>query len=162
MWPMRALLLLIFCGCTPSTSSPPVTVEPAPASFATTASSGGNASEPTRDVPLHQGIGFPPALLERLAKDADAQPAGKLVLNPSPDAERDESIKLRFGRQCRLERTCGPLWGIDCESAVDGPYDYYRVHKDRLEELAMCGGACMSGRCTNCPPKAQGWTCPTY
>lgn len=53
---------------------------------------------------------------------------------------------------------CGDLWGIDCEAAVDGPYDY--VKADTLEIVSRCGGYCMGGRCTNCPPRE--WKCPTY
>ena len=105
---------------------------------------------------------FSPALLERLAREADAIPAGKLVTKPPPDAERDKAIHERFGSRCRLERTCGPLWGIDCDAAVDGPYEYVKLYKDHLEVITTCGGACMGGRCTNCPPKKEGWTCPTY
>lgn len=163
---MRVLWLFLL-GCTPSSSAPPAKVDPAPsvtgvASSAPVASSGAPTIVEAGIPPLDLGLGFPPALLERLAKEADAQPAGKLVLKPPPDAERDESIKKRFGQNCRLERTCGPLWGIDCQAAVDGPYEYVRVRKDRLEQITTCGGACMGGRCTNCPPKKEGWTCPTY
>jgi len=77
---------------------------------------------------------------------------------PTPDAARDERIQQRFGDHCRLERTCGALWGIDCEAAVDGPY--YYVKPDTLEVVSRCGGYCMGGRCTNCPPKE--WNCATY
>lgn len=83
-------------------------------------------------------------------------------LHPAPDAERDAAIKARFGQECRLERTCGPLWGVDCDAAADGPYYYVRVKPTALEVITTCGGACMGGRCTNCPPKNEGWTCPTY
>lgn len=103
-----------------------------------------------------------PTLLARLTKAADALPAGQLVSRPSPDAERDQAIQKSFGQRCRLERTCGPLWGIDCEAAVDGPYYYARPHADHVEQITVCGGACMGGKCTNCPPRAQGWTCATY
>jgi hypothetical protein len=59
---------------------------------------------------------------------------------------------------CRLERECGALLGVDCHSAVDGPYWY--VRKADLTVVAACGGFCMEGQCTNCPPKE--WTCQTY
>ena len=59
---------------------------------------------------------------------------------------------------CRLERRCQALLGVDCDSAVDGVYLY--VREADLEVVATCGGACMSGACTDCPPHA--WTCPTY
>ncbi len=77
---------------------------------------------------------------------------------PSPDAARDDKIRQRFGDRCRLERACGGLWGIDCDAAVDGPY--YYVKPDSLEVVSRCGGYCMGGRCTNCPPKE--WSCSTY
>ena len=59
---------------------------------------------------------------------------------------------------CRLERRCGALLGIDCDSAVDG--DYLYVREADFEVVATCGGACMRGSCKNCPPAE--WTCPTY
>ncbi len=101
-------------------------------------------------------------LLERLSKEWNAIPTGTVNLRPRADAERDAAIKARFGERCRLERTCGPLWGVDCEAAVDGPYFYVRVKPNALETITTCGGACMGGRCTNCPPKNEGWTCPVY
>ena len=105
---------------------------------------------------------LPAALGARLAREADAIPKGKLELHPKTDAERDRAIAASFGSDCRLERTCGPLWGIDCQAAVDGPYYYARPRADHIERITICGGACMSGRCTNCPPRAQGWTCAVY
>lgn len=103
-----------------------------------------------------------PALAARLAREANAIPKGKLVLSPPADEERDVAIRARFGSECSLERTCGPLWGIDCHAATDGPYYYVRPTDRALVELTVCGGACMGGRCTNCPPKNEGWTCKTY
>lgn len=102
-----------------------------------------------------------PQLLARLAKEADAQPVGKLNL-PSPDAARDQAIAKAYGDSCHLERTCGPIWGVDCGAAADGPYFYLRPRVDRIEALATCGGACMGNRCTNCPPRLPGWSCRTY
>jgi hypothetical protein len=64
-------------------------------------------------------------------------------------------IKNTFGDNCSLHKECGALLGIDCQSAADGPY--YYVKKDTLEVVARCGGFCMGGHCTNCPP--AGWTC---
>lgn len=101
-------------------------------------------------------------LFGRLAKEWNAIPTGTPNLHPRADAERDAAIKARFGQQCRLERTCGPLWGVDCGAAADGPYFYVRVKPTGFDEITTCGGACMGGRCTNCPPKNEGWTCPTY
>jgi hypothetical protein len=105
---------------------------------------------------------WPPALIARLAREADARPVGVVALAPPRDRERDAAIKRTFGDICRLERTCGPLWGIDCHAAVDGPYYYARPRGNRIERITTCGGYCMGGRCTDCPPRAAGWTCPTY
>ncbi len=80
------------------------------------------------------------------------------MTTPPLDAARDKQIHAKFGTMCRLERTCGALWGIDCDAAVDGPY--YYVKAETLEKVADCGGFCRGGRCTNCPPKQ--WTCSTY
>ncbi len=102
------------------------------------------------------------ALLARLARTADAIPRGELHKSPPQDDERDRAIQKRFGQRCRLERTCGPLWGVDCQAAVDGPYFYVHPRADGFHEITVCGGACMGGRCTNCPPKNEGWTCETY
>jgi hypothetical protein len=140
---MLAVALSFAC----SKPAPPVPVTPA------------SASAPVTPPPLEP---WPPALLARLARAAEAIPNGEIHVGPPADDERDRAIRARFGERCRLERTCGPLWGVDCEAAVDGPYYYLRVRADRLEELATCGGACMGGRCTNCPPSAEGWTCKTY
>lgn len=63
----------------------------------------------------------------------------------------------KYGLNCRVERICGDLVGIDCDSAVDGPY--YYVDKKTGNIISKCGGYCMVG-CTNCPPKE--WTCDTY
>lgn len=100
--------------------------------------------------------------LERFVREAAAVPRGKLVKPPPEDAQRDAAIREVFGRDCQLERQCGPLWGINCRAEVDGPYYYVRPRPERLEEIATCGGACRGGQCTNCPPKKQGWTCPVY
>lgn len=116
-------------------------------------------------VPGLGGIGLAvpsPALLERLNREWNAVPKGKLEIHPKPDPERDAFIQKRFGEDCSLERTCGPLWGIDCHAATDGPYYYVQIKPDRVESITICGGACMGNRCTNCPPKKEGWTCPTY
>ncbi len=88
-------------------------------------------------------------LLTRLAREADAKRAGVVDLAPPSDGERDAAIRRTFGSRCRLERTCGPLWGIDCDAAVDGPYFYARPRADHVDRITTCGGACMGGRCTN-------------
>lgn len=92
--------------------------------------------------------------------------------NPSPPAPEEappesqaeqappelaSKIRSAFGEQCRFERACGELVGVDCNSAADGPY--YYVRQGSLEVVSTCGGACRRG-CTECPPKA--WDCPTY
>jgi hypothetical protein len=102
------------------------------------------------------------ALLARLAREANAARPGKLIVKPPPDAARDAAIRARFGGGCHLERTCGPIWGVDCGAAVDGPYYYVRPTPTELHQITICGGACMGGRCTDCPPKKEGWTCTAY
>jgi len=78
------------------------------------------------------------------------------VANPLPSSpELLAKISTTFGERCRLKAACGDLLGIDCDSAADGPY--YYVNATTLEKVSTCGGACMGGRCTNCPPKE--WTC---
>jgi hypothetical protein len=57
--------------------------------------------------------------------------------------------------QCKFVQACGDLMLIDCYVAADGPA--YYVDQKTIKVEATCGGACMGGRCTNCPPKA--WTC---
>lgn len=85
--------------------------------------------------------------------------------SPPPESPQGEvapelaaRIKQQFGERCRHERACGDLIGVDCESAVDGPY--YYVRRDSLEIVSRCGGFCRGNDCTECPPK--GWTCATY
>ena len=87
---------------------------------------------------------------------ATSAPAPATSSAPSPALAA--KINSTFGGSCHFERACGKLLGIDCDSAVDGPY--YYVKADTLETVASCGGYCMGGRCTNCPPKE--WTCATY
>lgn len=79
---------------------------------------------------------------------------------PDPnDPELAKRVLAKFsGPGCQLERTCGPLIGVDCDAAVDGPY--YYVDAATLETIATCGGACMTGRCQHCPPAA--WDCTVY
>lgn len=119
------------------------------------------ATPPPLDVLSPMGA-VPKAELERFAREAERLPPGTMQRPPPPDPIRDEAIRARFGSECVLERTCGPLWGINCRAEVDGPYFYVRPRPDRLEEITTCGGACMGGRCTKCPPKEDGWTCPVF
>ena len=87
-------------------------------------------------------------------------PRAPVVRRP-PDPNRDpglpERISRRFG-ECRLERTCGELIGVDCQSASDGPYFY--VNAKTLKTVASCGGNCMTGPCPDCPPPQ--WDCEEY
>ena len=128
---LAALVLAVpACSTTAGPSAPPPAGDPP----AGDADGGANfASPPATDDP-------------QPAKPGDVPP------------ELAEKIKRQFGEKCRLERTCGDLLGIDCDAAVDGPY--YYVRRESLEIVSRCGGYCMSGTCTDCPPKA--WTCPTY
>ena len=79
---------------------------------------------------------------------------------------RSERISLQnLQPPCRIERTCGNLVGVDCASAVDGPYYYVDKNSEKIVEY--CGGVCMGSHgkpngkyCRNCPPKS--WTCGTY
>lgn len=90
------------------------------------------------------------------APPAEEQPRGG---SPTAEAspELAEKIKRTFGDNCRYERACNELIGVDCNAAVDGPY--YYVRRDSLAVVSTCGGACMRG-CTDCPP--PGWTCEVY
>jgi hypothetical protein len=163
-------LLILAIGCTSEHApaiAPNVPVADASAAAdvaietaAPTASIESDAAVPPIGPSLWPEI--PRALAERLAREADAIPNGVMNKSPPHDAERDRAITKRFGERCRLERTCGPLWGVDCEAAVDGPYFYVRPRPDGLQTITTCGGACMGGRCKNCPPKNEGWTCETY
>lgn len=58
---------------------------------------------------------------------------------------------------CKKEY-CGNLVGVDCGAAIDGPY--YYVKRDTGKIVSYCGGYCMDGKCTNCPPRE--WTCSRY
>lgn len=135
-----AVLVVAIASCTPS-PAPPATVAAASVSSATVATS----ATPTTSAPDLPVVG-------------SGAPAATGSTSPPPDAARDKRIRDKFGRVCRLERTCGALWGIDCEAATDGPY--YYVKAETLETVSECGGFCRGGRCTSCPPKT--WACATY
>lgn len=89
---------------------------------------------------------------------APSQPAAEDKPLSAEEQALDARIKQQFGSHCRYERTCGDMVGADCNAAADGPY--YYVDKKTLKKISTCGGACMGGRCTNCPPK--GWKCAAY
>jgi hypothetical protein len=68
------------------------------------------------------------------------------------------SIALIYGHiesRCTFDRACGNVIGIDCYQAADGPYYYVNAWTGGM--ISTCGGACMGGNCTNCPPVE--WTC---
>lgn len=90
------------------------------------------------------------------ASPPKSDPAPTIEPKSSGDPALDARIKEKHGQSCSFARACGDdLLGIDCNAAADGPY--YYVRRDDLEIIAKCGGHCMTGKCTNCPPKE--WTC---
>ena len=123
----------------------------------------------TASVAACRGTGNnnPPAepAVQQPAPDDSAGFAGPPAPEEPPEVEAPataspelaERIKRTFGDNCRYERACGELIGVDCDAAVDGPY--YYVHRESLAVVSTCGGACMRG-CTNCPPST--WSCATY
>jgi hypothetical protein len=61
---------------------------------------------------------------------------------------------------CQVEKTCGALSYVNCNSEADGP-SYY-VDFGREQVLELCGGSCgigpgVGGSCMQCPPPE--WTC---
>ncbi len=101
----------------------------------------------------------PPGDSGTFAKPPGADAPAPSNPEPSSDPELDRRVKEKFGQQCRFDRACADLVGVDCNSAADGPY--YYANRETLEAVSTCGGACMAGGCKDeCPPKA--WTCPTY
>lgn len=134
--PILALAFALGCGGgKPPSSGPEVPTEPAPVRVPET--------EPAQ-----------PAEPEPETK-AEAKTEAEF---PKADPELEARIKKTFGDNCRLERKCKDMLGIDCQAATDGPY--YYVVPETLEKISTCGGACMGGKCTNCPPKE--WTCAVY
>lgn len=71
----------------------------------------------------------------------------------SPAAREACETGARITKQSwgRLDKRCGPIWGVDRGAARDGPY--YYIDERTMRTVARCGGACMAGRCENCPPK---------
>ncbi len=126
-------------------ASTPAASTPGTPTASTTAST---ASKPTPDEPDE------PASFADPKTAAEEQPPA----TPRPPVEPALAARIskRFGERCTLARSCGDLLGIDCQSAVDGPY-YYAQRTD-LKTVATCGGACRGRPCPDCPPKA--WTCP--
>lgn len=64
----------------------------------------------------------------------------------------------KYGQNCRVEKVCGFLVGIDCQSSLDGPY--YYINRKTEEIISTCGGACRNDQCAHCPPKE--WGCDVY
>ncbi len=146
------LLLLPVCALGLACTAPPPSAAPAETSPAAEP-----APEPAETPAAGDdaGAGFAdPKSVDGAADSATPDAPAKTPADPALETR----IKQKFGEACRLERTCGDLLGVDCKAAVDGPY--YYAQRDDLKTIATCGGACMSGRCVDCPPKA--WTCPTY
>jgi len=111
-------------------------------------------------------------LLVRREKDPRAPAPSGLVICRAEDDDATKEIVSRLASRgsppeltmpvinmgCRLERICGNIAGVDCKSAIDGPYDYFDMTDWR--SVAQCGGRCRGGQCTNCPPKEL--KCPNY
>lgn len=164
-----ALACIVVLGCsrsstpapapTPHPTPPSVPVDAAPAPSASASAAPGASASASLDLGSSP---VPKAELERFAREADALPRGQMQKPPPPDPTRDEAIRKVFGDECVLERTCGSLWGVNCRAEVDGPYYYVHPRPTHLETITTCGGACMGGRCKNCPPKNEGWTCAVY
>ncbi len=134
------LALLLACACSGPPASTPSATPPTP------------ATTPAAPAPANDGDDNPGFADPKTPADEPPAPA-KTPDDPALAAK----ITKQFGEHCKLERSCGDLLGVDCQSAVDGPY--YYVNRRDLKTVATCGGACRRG-CTDCPPKA--WTCPTY
>ena len=102
-----------------------------------------------------QGAASGAAAAETEPAPASATPSASASASASPEEVRALAIQRRFGNACRLAHECGALWGIDCDTTVDGPY--YYVEAQTLKVVARCGGYCDGSLCTSCPPRT--WTC---
>ncbi|MGB1275085.1 MAG: hypothetical protein ACPG77_04990 [Nannocystaceae bacterium] len=141
-----ALLPLLLAACTFSAGTVPKEQPEVPAAEATP------DEAPATPSPEQNDSGT-------FAKPPGADAPAPANPQPSSNPELDRKVKDKFGQQCRFDRECEGLVGVDCNSAADGPY--YYAERDSLETVATCGGACMAGGCKDtCPPKA--WTCPAY
>jgi len=114
---LRPVLLLISCitlvmtACSgaPPSASPTQSNEPAAAEPTPT---------PTQEAEAeHDGDGD--------GGFADPKVAEQTAVPEVPDAMKDPAlvarVKQRFGDNCRPERSCGGMLGVDCDAAVDGP-----------------------------------------
>lgn len=157
---LAALALLLACSGPPS-SAPSATPSTTPAPEPAVPLEDPRATQPARAEP-EPAPAKPTPAEEDNGGFADPKTAAdeppRTAPKPPADPALAARIKERFGERCTHERSCGDLLGIDCQSAADGPY--YYVQRRDLKTVATCGGACMTGQCTDCPPKA--WTCPTY
>lgn len=75
------------------------------------------------------------------------------------DITKSEGRELakQYGDRCSYDGVCNDVVSISCQVEVDGPQ--YYVHRDSLETVEVCGGACMGKDCSCvCPPK-QWWDC---
>lgn len=136
--PLALALVLAACsGGVPGSTPPPAPNDaPGPAAPAGEDDGGAGFADPAQPA------------------ETPAQPPPATDVPPALAAK----IREQFGERCSYERACGELIGVDCQSAVDGPY--YYVRRDSLEVVSRCGGYCRGNPCTECPPK--GWTCATY
>ncbi|HEY0135180.1 MAG TPA: hypothetical protein VGB85_13925 [Nannocystis sp.] len=168
------LALLLACACDGPTSPPPATppapaAQPAPAPApATPPAAPATPPATAPKTPPKTPSATPPKTPPDEGDDnpgfadpktaAGDEPAPATPPKTAEDPALAAKITKQFGERCKLERSCGDLLGVDCQSAVDGPY--YYVQRRDLKTVATCGGACRRTGCTDCPPKA--WTCPTY
>jgi hypothetical protein len=72
-----------------------------------------------------------------------------------PPAVQKLAVHLRLPDDCKFVQECGEMVLVDCNSAADGPAYYIDQKSGTI--LSTCGGACMGGHCTKCPP--PGWSC---
>ena len=130
--------------------------------FASTACGGASQSStpPSKSEPPAGAVENPPA--DPPGSNFASPPGVESPAEPAPANEEDpelaRKVREKFGADCRLERTCGEMVGVDCNSAADGPYYYAR--RENLETVSTCGGACMGGGCTNCGSAANASTNP--
>lgn len=98
----------------------------------------------------------PPDPAPRVTADADSASEPVPVVARAQYSNRAEPalaerIERHFGGICRFKASCGELVAVDCGSVTDGPL--YFARRDSLEIVSRCGGYCMNGPCTDCPPE---------
>ncbi len=65
----------------------------------------------------------------------------------------------KYGQNCRIEKVCFNLIGVDCGSSTDGPY--YYIDRRNEEIISSCGGERrISNIQQKCPPEE--WMCKVY